>query len=94
MALGTVTTFSPSRGSGWIRPDSGGNLVYVHKSGITNDTPGTAPKLEKGQRVEYQIGQRPKGAAAINVRPATDVPAADAAAPEAAAAAAEAAAAE
>jgi len=80
MALGTVTTFSPSRGSGWIRPDSGGNLVYVHKSGINNDTPGSAPKLEKGQRVEYQIGQRPKGAAAINARPAAEAPAPDVAA--------------
>jgi CspA family cold shock protein len=94
MALGTVTTFSPSRGSGWIRPDSGGNLVYVHKSGIANDNPGTAPKLEKGQRVEYQIGQRPKGAAAINVRPATETAAADAPAPEAAAESVETAAAE
>jgi CspA family cold shock protein len=94
MALGTVTTFSPSRGSGWIRPDSGGNLVYVHKSGIANDTPDRAPKLEKGQRVEYQIGQRPKGAAAINVRPAADAPAADVPAPEAAADTAESTAAE
>lgn len=80
MAIGTVSNWSPSRGSGWIRPESGGNLVYVHKSGISNDDPGRAPKLEKGQRVEYQIGQRPKGAAAINVRPATDAPAAEAAA--------------
>jgi CspA family cold shock protein len=79
MAIGTVSTWSPSRGSGWIRPESGGNLVYVHKSGIVNDNPGRAPKLEKGQRVEYQIGQRPKGAAAINVRPATDAPAVEAA---------------
>ena len=85
MAFGTVTTWSSSRGSGWIRPDSGGNLVYVHKSGITNDNPGRAPKLEKGQRVEYQIGQRPKGAAAINVHPAAEAPA-----PEAASEAAEA----
>jgi cold shock protein len=94
MALGTVTTFSQSRGSGWIRPDSGGNLVYVHKSGITNGTPDRAPKLEKGQRVEYQIGQRPKGAAAINVRPAGDAPVADVPAPEATTESAEAKAAE
>jgi CspA family cold shock protein len=89
MAVGTVSTWSPSRGSGWIRPDSGGNLVYVHKSGIVNDDPGRAPKLEKGQRVEYQIGQRPKGAAAINVHPATDAPVAEAASDGAEAAAAE-----
>ncbi len=72
MALGTVSVWSPSRGSGWIKPDAGGNLVYVHKSGIADSEEGRAPRLEKGQRVEYQIGQRPKGSAAINVRPATE----------------------
>jgi cold shock protein len=70
MALGTVKIYSPSRGSGWIRPDSGGSLVYVHKSGIVRAEEGVAPRLASGQRVEFQIGQRPKGPAAINVRPA------------------------
>ena len=92
MALGSVKVWSASRGSGWIKPDSGGNLVYVHKSGIADRVEGAAPKLEKGQRVEYQVGQRPKGAAAINVRPAAavadapaDAPVADAAVESAAA---------
>ena len=71
MATGTVKVYSSSRGSGWIRPDSGGNAVYVHKSGIVRDQEDVAPRLEKGQRVEFQIGQRPKGPSAINVRPAT-----------------------
>ncbi len=70
MAFGSVSVWSAGRGSGWIKPESGGNLVYVHKSGIANSEAGRAPRLEKGQRVEYQVGQRPKGAAAINVRPA------------------------
>ena len=73
MALGTVSVWSPSRGSGWIKPDAGGNRVYVHKSGIATSEEGRAPRLEKGQRVEFQLGQRPKGSAAINVRPATEV---------------------
>lgn len=67
MATGTVKVYSPRRGSGWIRPDSGGELVYVHKSGIVRDDPSRAARLEPGQRVEYQIGQRPKGPAAVNV---------------------------
>ena len=71
MATGTVKVYSPSRGSGWIRPDSGGNAVYVHKSGIVREQENVAPRLEKGQRVEFQIGQRPKGPSAINVRPVT-----------------------
>lgn len=71
MATGTVRVWSPSRGSGWIRPDSGGNQVYVHKSGIEEREEGRAPRLEQGQRVEYQLGQRPKGPAAVNVRTAS-----------------------
>lgn len=72
MPTGTVKVYSKSRGSGWIMPDSGGNRVYVHKSGILHDDPGSAPRLEKGQRVEFQVGQRPKGPAAINVQPAAE----------------------
>ena len=83
MATGTVKVWSPTRGSGWIRPDSGGNLVYVHKSGVNRDDPTRAPRLEAGQRVEYQIGSRPKGPAAINVQPVGEAPAADAAATDA-----------
>ena len=69
MATGTIKVYSPGRGSGWIRPDSGGSLVYVHKSGIVRQDEAVAPRLDAGQRVEFQIGQRPKGPSAINVRP-------------------------
>ena len=75
MATGTVKDWSPRRGSGWIKPEGGGDPVYVHKSGIEGFGSGSAPRLERGQRVEYQIGQRPRGSAAINVRPATEQPA-------------------
>lgn len=71
MPTGTVKVYSKGRGSGWIMPDSGGDRVYVHKSGIQHEDAATAPLLEKGQRVEFQIGQRPKGPAAINVQPTT-----------------------
>ena len=71
MATGTVKVWSQRQGSGWIAPDGGGDRVYVHKSGVEGAEPGRAPRLEVGQRVDYQIGQRPKGSAAINVRPAT-----------------------
>lgn len=66
MATGTVKVFSTGRGSGWIRPDSGGNLVHVHRSGIVR-TGERSASLESGQRVEYQIGQREKGPSATNV---------------------------
>lgn len=74
MAVGTVKVWSRSRGSGWIRSDGGGDPVYVHKSGVEAEIAGTAPSLEPGQRVEFQIGQRPKGSAAINVRRLTAEP--------------------
>lgn len=66
MATGTVTVFSRSQGRGWIRPDSGGSLVHVHRSGVVR-TGERSASLEKGQRVEYQIGQREKGPSATNV---------------------------
>jgi CspA family cold shock protein len=71
MATGTVKVWSKSNGYGWIQPDSGGDRVYVHKSGIERRVVDRAAWLEPGEKVEYQIGQRPKGTAAINVRPVT-----------------------
>lgn len=68
MATGTVKVWSKANGRGWIQPDSGGDRVYVHKSGVIRRDPNRAAWLEPGERVEYQIGQRPKGPAAINVR--------------------------
>lgn len=72
MATGTVKVFSSGRGSGWIRPDAGGNLVYVHKSGIVRTVADRAASLEAGQRVEYQMGQREKGPSAVNVTVTTE----------------------
>jgi CspA family cold shock protein len=68
MATGTVKVWSKSNGFGWIMPDSGGDRVYVHKTGVVRRDADKASWLEVGEKVEYQIGQRPKGAAAINVK--------------------------
>ena len=83
MATGTVKVWSKSNGYGWIQPDSGGDRVYVHKSGVERRTADRAAFLEPGEKVEYQIGQRPKGTAAINVRSAGSASVPAAAAPEA-----------
>lgn len=82
MATGRVKVWSKGRGSGWITPDGRGDLVYVHKSGIERQDPERAAFLIAGQRVEYQIGQRPKGSAAVNVRLLADQSAPVVAAPE------------
>jgi CspA family cold shock protein len=76
MATGTVKVWSKGNGFGWIQPDSGGDRVYVHKSGVERRDPDRAAYLAPGEKVEYQIGQRPKGTAAINVKLVTDTPAA------------------
>ena len=69
MAIGTVKVWSKGNGFGWIMPENGGSRVYVHKSGVVRRDPDRAAWLEVGEKVEYQIGQRPKGLAAINVKP-------------------------
>lgn len=76
MATGTVKVWSKGNGFGWIQPDSGGDRVYVHKSGVERRDADRAAYLEPGEKVEYQIGQRPKGAAAINVKVITGAAAA------------------
>ncbi len=74
MATGTVKVWSKSGGYGWIKPDGLGDDVYVHKSGVERREVDRAASLEPGERVEYQLGTRPKGPAAVNVRVITSAP--------------------
>ncbi|MEA2515502.1 MAG: cold shock protein [Thermomicrobiales bacterium] len=77
MATGTVKVWSKSGGYGWIKPDGVGDDVYVHKTGVTRRDADQAASLEPGERVEYQVGSRPKGPAAVNVRVITSAPASE-----------------
>lgn len=65
--IGTVKWFSSDRGYGFIKPDAGGDDMFVYHSqlagGLTNPS--------KGTRVSYVIGKGPKGRdQAQDVRPA------------------------
>ncbi|MGY6024700.1 cold-shock protein [Streptomyces spinosirectus] len=65
MPQGTVKWFTTEKGFGFIAPDEAGADVFVHHSAI--DTDGFRPLVET-QRVEFTVGQGPKGVQADPVR--------------------------
>ncbi|MGH8824671.1 MAG: cold-shock protein [Jiangellaceae bacterium] len=64
MAQGTVKWFNSEKGYGFIAVD-GGEDLFVHYTAI--DMEGYR-SLEDGQRVEFEVGQGPKGPQAEKVR--------------------------
>ena len=68
MSTGTVKWFHANRGYGFIVQDDGSDDLFVHHSDIKAE--GGGASLEEGQKVEYEIGQGPKGGpCATNVVP-------------------------
>jgi cold shock protein len=65
MPKGTVKWFNPTKGYGFIAPDTGGKDVFVHisavqKAGLRN--------LNEGQKLGFEIEQQQNGrAAAVNL---------------------------
>jgi CspA family cold shock protein len=64
MTQGTVKWFNSEKGFGFIAPDGGAKDVFVHHSEIKGDG---FRSLEENQRVEFEIGQGPKGPQALGV---------------------------
>ena len=52
MATGTVKWFNPTKGFGFIQPESGDSDVFVHISAVEAAGMGT---LTEGQRVSYDV---------------------------------------
>ena len=65
MASGSVKWFNGETGFGFIEQDGGGPDVFVHYSEIQGSG---FKSLDEGQRVEFEIGQGPKGPQAQSVR--------------------------
>lgn len=64
MAQGTVKWFNSEKGYGFIAVD-GGNDIFVHYTAIQMEG---YRSLEDGQRVEFEVGEGPKGPQAEQVR--------------------------
>jgi len=61
---GTVKWFNGEKGYGFIRPDDGGEDLFVHYSGIEGSG---FKSLEEGDKVSYEVAQGRKGPQAQNV---------------------------
>jgi cold shock protein len=66
MASGVVKWFNATKGFGFIRPDDGGEELFVHHTAIQMQG---YRQLEEGQKVEFEVTQGPKGPQASSVRP-------------------------
>ena len=65
VATGTVKWFNPTKGYGFIQPQSGGKDVFVHISAVER---AGLSSLNEGQRVEFEIEENPGKSSAVNLR--------------------------
>ena len=61
METGTVKFFNAEKGFGFIKPDNGGNDLFVHTTGIENGP------ISEDDAVEFEIGEGKKGPCAVTV---------------------------
>ena len=58
MDQGTVKWFNPSKGFGFITPDSGGKDVFVHISAVER---AGLPALQEGQKINFDVVEGQNG---------------------------------
>jgi CspA family cold shock protein len=65
MTTGTVKWFNPTKGYGFIAPDTGGKDIFVHISAVQKAGLRT---LNEGQKLGFDVEQQQNGrSAAINL---------------------------
>ena len=64
MATGKVKWFNPTKGYGFIKPDDGGEDLFVHPSSIQGDG---YKSLKEDQSVTFEVEDGDKGPQATNV---------------------------
>ncbi len=62
MKTGKVKWYNSKKHFGFITSDEGED-VFVHSSDIPSDT-----ELKEGDKVQFEIGEAPKGQKAINIK--------------------------
>jgi CspA family cold shock protein len=71
MATGTVKWFNNTKGYGFINADDDTQEIFAHFSAINADGYKT---LKRGQKVEFDLNNGPKGLMASNIRPCSESP--------------------
>ena len=64
MATGKVKWFNPTKGYGFIKPDDGGEDLFVHHSSIQGER---YKSLKEDQSVTFDVEDGEKGPQATNV---------------------------
>lgn len=64
---GTVKWFNDNQGYGFITRDDGGKDCFVHHSQIKHESKVGFKSLQKGQKVQFEMVEGPRGAMAKNV---------------------------
>ena len=61
MQEGTVKFFNETKGFGFIKPNNGGEDIFVHVSGLVD-------QIRENDRVTYEVQNGKKGLNAVNVK--------------------------
>ena len=64
MACGKVKWFNNAKGYGFVRPETGGDDLFVHYSYVIMDG---YKSLKAGQTISYDTREAPKGIHAVNI---------------------------